>query len=219
MKMKKLFQAIRKGDIVTVRNLIEKKSELIACVAKQPPKKDDGQSPLQVALKTGQFDIITYLLDKNADVNFMESEECCNEWRAPVIHDAINMAVMNTRWNVINLPKIGLQVMHSKEDADRAYHILRRILESGADINAVDSYGNTCAGRVCAQACQILPSYNYTTGEISDERIITEELSEDLHRIFNLLYEYGMKDHILRPDIDKPAKEYYGKEPVARFLR
>ena len=52
--MKKLFKAIRNNDLDTVRQLIEKKPELVNCTAKQPPKKDDGQSPLQVALKTGK---------------------------------------------------------------------------------------------------------------------------------------------------------------------
>ena len=55
--MKKLFQAIRRGDAAAVRELLEKKPELIACTAKQPPKKDDGQSPLQVALKTNHLEI------------------------------------------------------------------------------------------------------------------------------------------------------------------
>lgn len=44
--MKKLFTAIRKKDNETVKALIEKKPELVNCTAKQPPKKDDGQSPL-----------------------------------------------------------------------------------------------------------------------------------------------------------------------------
>lgn len=58
------------------------------CTAKQPPKKDDGQSPLQVALKNGAFDIADYLIDQGADLNFIEDASCCNEWRAPVLHDA-----------------------------------------------------------------------------------------------------------------------------------
>ena len=44
--MKKLFTAIRSSDFEMVRLIIEKKPELVNCVAKQPPKKDDGQSPL-----------------------------------------------------------------------------------------------------------------------------------------------------------------------------
>jgi ankyrin repeat protein len=97
--MKKLFVAIRNSDLDTVKQLIEKKPELVNCVAKQPPKNDDGQSPLQVAFKTGNVDIAEYLIDAGANVNFIEDESCCNTWRTPVLHDAINCAVMNCRWN------------------------------------------------------------------------------------------------------------------------
>jgi hypothetical protein len=55
--MKKLFLAIRHGDLELVKKIIEAKPELVDCTAKQPPKKDDGQSPLQVALKTEQHEI------------------------------------------------------------------------------------------------------------------------------------------------------------------
>ncbi len=113
--VKKLFQAIRQGDLETVKELLDKKPELIGCTAKQPPKKDDGQSPLQVALKTGNFEIAEYLLMLHADVNFMESKDCADEWRAPVIHDAINAAVMNSRWNVNSEIYGGVKVFHSKD--------------------------------------------------------------------------------------------------------
>ena len=59
--MKKLFKAIRDGNIELVKQLVDNKPELANCVAKQPPKKDDGQSPLQVALKTGNVLIAEYL--------------------------------------------------------------------------------------------------------------------------------------------------------------
>ena len=97
--MKKLFTAIRKKDNETVKALIEKKPELVNCTAKQPPKKGDGQSPLQVALKSGNFEIAEYLINNGADVNFIEDESCANDWRMPALHDAITAAVMCCRHN------------------------------------------------------------------------------------------------------------------------
>ncbi len=97
--MKKLFKSIRSKDFEQVKEIINNKPDLVNCVAKQPPKKDDGQSPLQVALKTGAFDIADYLIDMGADLNFIEDTSCCNSWRIPVIQDAIIAAVMNCRWN------------------------------------------------------------------------------------------------------------------------
>ncbi|MED4455044.1 ankyrin repeat domain-containing protein [Metabacillus fastidiosus] len=95
--MKKLFIAIRRGDLDQVKELIEKKPSLVNCTAKQPPKKDDGQSPLQVAIKSGNFSIAEYLIDFGADLNFIEIDSC-NEWKMPVIQDAIMATVMNTRF-------------------------------------------------------------------------------------------------------------------------
>lgn len=217
--MKKLFQAIRQGDAAAVRELLDKKPELISCTAKQPPKKDDGQSPLQVALKTNHLEIAEYLLDLGADVNFMEAEDCASGWRAPVLHDAVNAAVMNSRWNVNSQAMYGgIKVFHTREEADRAYLILKRMLDLGADIRGVDSYGNSCVWRVCLQARQILPAYNRTTRTLGTDRILTPELREDLTRIFTLLYDRGMETDYIKPGESVTVRGLYKNEPVAQFL-
>lgn len=216
--MKKLFQAIRSSDFDTVKQLLDKKPELISCTAKQPPKKDDGQSPLQVALKTGNFEIANYLLDLGADVNFMEADTCCNEWRAPVIHDAIVAAVMCSRWNVNSSLYGGLKEFSTKEKADVAYQILERIIGLGADVNAKDSYGVSCMWRFCSQARQILPTYNHVQQKLLEDRIFTSELKDDLSRIFCILLENGMDLEYIAPSFSCSAKEMYGEEPVGYFL-
>ena len=68
--MKKLFKAIRDNNFELVFQLINSDPELVNCTAKQPPKKDDGQSPLQVALTTGNLEIASYLLDMGADATY-----------------------------------------------------------------------------------------------------------------------------------------------------
>lgn len=216
--MKKLFQVIRQGDLAAVRELLEKKPELISSTAKQPPKKDDGQSPLQVALKTGEFDIAEYLLDAGADVNFMEADTCANEWRTPVLHDAINAAVMNCRWNT-NSPAGAVEVFSTKEKADRAYGILERMIGMGADVNGKDSYGNSCLWRFCLQARQILPSYSHVKHEMGNDRIVTKELTDDLSRIFLLLKENGMDMDYVAPNASCKAEELYKEEPLAYFFK
>jgi len=69
--MKKLFTAIRQGKIEEVKSIIERKPELVNCVSGPLPKKDHGQSPLQVAFKTGKYEIaFTYvkrLIENGAD--------------------------------------------------------------------------------------------------------------------------------------------------------
>lgn len=214
--MKKLFVAIRQGDIDTVKALLEKKSELISCTAKQPPKKDHGQSPLQVAIKSGNFEIAEYLLDCGADVNFMESESCY-EWRIPVLHDAIMAAVMSSRWN-INSSIMGFKQFNSKEKAVAAFHILKRLIDMGADVSALDSYGNSCLMRAILDARQILPTYNYNEDRLGDDRIITDELKEDLSQVFNLLIENGADVNEIHKHSNLTLSEHYGKEPVAHFF-
>lgn len=62
--MNKLFADIRHGDIDAVKSAISKNPEVVnEMFSGSKPKKDIGQSPLQVALKCAQFDIIDLLLD------------------------------------------------------------------------------------------------------------------------------------------------------------
>lgn len=210
--MKKLFTAIRKSDIDTVKDILKKSPDLISCVSTGAPKKDEGQSPLQVALKASSTDVLHYLLDAGADINFIESPNCGNPWRAPVIHDAINRAIMCSRWNV-KRPD-GLEVFNTKKDADEAFEILKRIVSLGADINAKDSFGNACLDRACLQARQILPAKD------SDDRILTEELTFDMTRIFKLLISNGADLNYIKPNgTEKTYIESYGDETLGLFLK
>lgn len=216
--MQKTFKAIRSGNIDAVKQILDAHPEEINAVAKQPPKKDDGQSLLQVALKTGNLDIANLLLDYHANVNFMEAEDCCNDWRMPVLHDAIRCAIMTCRWNSKDYIS-GEYIMHSTADkADKSFFVLKRMLEMGADISAKDSSGNTTLERAILDARQLLPTYNYSTKTISDNRIITPEIRHDFIRIFKLLFDYGADTQWIDRISGKTIKEYYAAEPVAEFL-
>lgn len=215
--MKKLFIATRKGQLEIVQELLEKKPELISCTAKQPPKKDDGQSPLQVAIKTGNTDIADYLLDLGADVNFME-QESCNEWRMPVVQDAIMAAVMCSRYIYLPWGEKEWKLCKTKEQSDKAFHILERmVVEKQADISSHDSYGNSCLGRAILDARQILPRYFYAEQRL-EEKPLNDELKEDLTRIFNLLLEHGANINEVDPKLGKSLRDFYSKEPVAQFF-
>ena len=86
--MKKLFVLIRQGNLEEVKNIIEKRPDLLNCIAGPQPKKDHGQSLLQVAFKTGKLDIADYLIEKGIDVDFMEAEDDDPGLRVPVLFDA-----------------------------------------------------------------------------------------------------------------------------------
>ncbi len=215
--MKKLFKAIRDKNFELVSLLINSNPELVNCTAKQPPKKDDGQSPLQVALKTGAFDIAEYLIDNGADLNFIEDEYCCNPWRVPVIHDAINAAVMSSRWNTNN-QYIGFEVFSTEENAVKARKILEKMLQLGSNVNKLDSHGNSGIWRFCLQANQILPSFNYTTNCECDDRIFTIELETDLLNILNLLCKYGADLSYVSPNVGLTVKEFYANGSMSKLL-
>ena len=185
--MKKLFDSIRKNDILAVKELIESNKDLINCISKNGLSRDDGQSPLQVAIKTNNIDIANYLLDVGADVNFIEKESK-NKWKAPIIHDTLRTAIANTRWNTYNG---NLKVFHSKDESDKAFNLLKRIIELGADVNAHDSYNNSCLDRVLLDCKQILPYYDIEKDLLSNDRIITEEIKDDVSRIIKILIDNG----------------------------
>ena len=210
--MKKLFTAIQKSDHMTVAALLDKSPELIRCVHQGNPKKFDGQSPLQVALKTADTQMVELLLTYRPDVNFMETEPCANDWRAPVLHDAIDRAIMSARWNV-SRPD-GLEVFNTQAQADEAFAILKKLIELGADVNAQDSYGNSGMDRACLQARQILPRPN------SDDRVLTDELRNDLSRIFALLKLSGADMSYTAPSaFGKTYAEQYADEAIGFFLQ
>ena len=212
--MKKLFTAIRTSDLETLTQIIEKKPELVNCTAKQPPKKDDGQSPLQVALKTGNTAIANYLLDQGADVDFIEDESCCNQWRTPVLHDAINCAVMLCRWNTDD-QYMGFRVFSTKERAEEGLAVLKRMLVMGADVNALDSYGNSGLNRFALQAKQILPSFNYAEHCEGKDRVFTDELHEDLKKVLQALKDAGADPSYKAPNLGYSVREFCSEGSVS----
>lgn len=183
--MKKLFVAIRQGDRETVCALLDRKPELIACTAKAPPKKDAGQSPLQVAIKSGNLAIAHLLLDRGADVNFMEAEDCGSDWRMPVVQDAVMAAVMSSRWNTVWNGSV--QVNGSQERADEAFALLERMVGMGADLTRRDSYGCTALERALLDTRQIIPQFHIGEKRYLENRVLTPELDADLMRIFRLI--------------------------------
>lgn len=172
---------------------------------------------MQVALKTGALDVAEYLIDCGADLNYMEDESCCNEWRTPVIHDAINAAVMKCRWNTNDKIR-GFIEYSTEKEARKAYEILEKMLKLGADVNKLDSYGNSGIWRFCLQANQILPTFNYFTNSESDDRIFTKELENDLLNVLNLLCKYGADISYVSPNTKRTVRDFYLGGSLSKLL-
>lgn len=168
--MKKLFKAIRQENLEEVRTIIEKKPELVNCVATPPPKKDNGQSPLQVAIKTGAFEIVDYLIMNNADVNFMEKEDDDLGLRCPVLHDAIRAVLMSLCYKKF-------------DSSDKGLKVVEELLKRGADPNKRASNGFDALNMAISDAEYVLDNDIYSASWEKTEQQIT--------KLFDLLIEYG----------------------------
>lgn len=123
--MNKLFKDIRHGDIEAVRAAISKNAAVVNEVYNaKAPKKDIGQSPLQVAIKCGEFEIVNLLLEKGADSDFMEDPAIVPPHSVcmSVLHDAIIGVFASLCYK---------QYSHSEKYID----LIKILLENGADPN------------------------------------------------------------------------------------
>ena len=155
--MKKLFVLLRQGNLEEVKKIIETKPELLNCVAGPQPKKDHGQSLLQVALKSGNFDIADYLIDKGIDVDFMEAEDDDPGIRAPVLFDAISATIDSL---CINQFAAQQEVRKKFDRSDRALVLLNKIIANGADVNKRSSNGLSALNWSLHHAEQIMKRAN-----------------------------------------------------------
>ena len=207
--MKVLFTEIRNGKLEAVRARLDAQPELVAATATSPPKKDDGQAPLQVAIKSGQFDIAQLLIDRGADVNFIETSTL-NRWNTPVLHDAIRAAVFSSRFGrnrALPGEPVDLEVMNTQEQFTRALGVLRRLLESGADVTKMDSMGNPALMRAMLDARQVA------------SEPLSADLTQDLRQIFNALLQAGADLEWVDPRFGRSLASQVVGTPLAELFQ
>lgn len=171
--------------------------ELVNSCKQAPPKKDDGQSPLQLSLKTGQFAIAECLMIQGANANFVEASRI-NKWRAPVLHDALRAAAFNSREKDTD----------KRDRFDHAIKVLKRLLKLGADPNARDSYGNSCLGRAILDARIRLSVSKPSRGAFTDFGVI-----------FATLLKAGADVHATHSARPESAFEETRGTILARFIK
>ena len=172
--MNKLFKDIRHGDIEAVRAAISKNAAVVNEVYNaKAPKKDIGQSPLQVAIKCGEFEIIDHLLEKGADSDFMEDPAIVPPHSVcmSVLHDAIIGVFASLCYK---------QYSHSEKYID----LIKILLENGADPNRKTSSEVFPIGTAVNYAEMILER----GGAYPDIQEITKER---LFESLDLLIKYG----------------------------
>ena len=216
--MQKTFQLLRRGDIEGVRQILDKKPEEVNAVSGDKPKRDQGQSLLQVAIKSGHLDIADLLIDRGADLNFIEEPTELNPFCQPVIQTAGGRAVFDCR-RMIKRWNGQYEMYSSKEKADQSFKVFKKMLELGADISQKDSHGGTLLQNILRETKEVLPSYYWKTKETSDNILITDELRHDLNRIYDLLICYGVTSEEISAYHKIPLKELYQNSPTMEFLK
>ena len=215
--MQKTFQLLRRGDIEGVRQILDKKPEEVNAVSGDKPKRDQGQSLLQVAIKSGHLDIADLLIDRGADLNFIEEPTELNPFCQPVLQTAGGRAVFDCR-RMIKRWNGQYEMYSSKEKADQSFKVFEKMLELGADISQNDSHGGTLLQTILIETKEVLPSYYWKTKETSDNVLITDELRHDLNRIYDLLIRYGVTADEIAVYQNIPLKELYQDSPTMEFL-
>ena len=153
--MKKLFTSIRQGELDEVARILDKNPDLISCLAKAPPKKDDGQSPLMVAIKSDNPEVAHLLLDRGADVNFRDAPSQPNNESAPIWYLAVGQCFMRARHTV------GPGIERTKQH----FELLCRLLNLGMDPN--QKFTNDWMTRGAWQYS--LDQYDYFANDTLDE--------------------------------------------------
>ena len=172
--MNKIFKDIRHGDIEAVRAAISKNVTIVNEVYNaKTPKKDIGQSPLQVAIKCGEFEIIEFLLEKGADSDFMEDPALVppNSVCMSVLHDAIIGVFSALCYK---------QYSHS----ENYMNLIKILLENGANPNRKTSSGMLPIGTAVNKAEMILECKNAYPD-------IQEITKKRLFETLDLLIKYG----------------------------
>lgn len=172
--MKKLFTSIRQGKLDEVAAILDKKPELIACLAKSPPKKDDGQSPLMVAIKSDNLEVAHLLLDRGADVNFRDAPTQPHNESAPIWYNAVGQCFM----------RAGHTVGPGPERSKAYFLLLRRMLDMGMDPNQ-----KFTSDRLSRNAWQVaLDKYDeFAHNCFDDYPAIRKRQQEENHRLQEML--------------------------------
>ena len=201
--MKKLFTCIRQGKLDEVAAILDRKPELISCLAKAPPKKDDGQSPLMVAIKSDNLEVAHLLLDRGADVNFADAVNPYGvNFSAPIWYDAVGQCFMRARHTVGPGP----------ERSKGYFLLLRRLLDMGMDPNQKTSHGLNTWQHALNEYDQFARK-SYPSYYVEEAKQENHQLREMLKAVLDELLKHGADIHAFNPPHDN------GLPTVAAILR
>ena len=162
------IKTIRENDFEKIKKMVADDKAYVTVCNGKTPKRDAGQSALQIALKTGSFDIAQFLIEQGADVNFIEDQTIATVF-CPVLHDCIKM--------------VFLYSLDKEMYYDKALNILKMMISKGANPETVDCAGNNALNRAILDTAFMrkYPDYDKM------EKIAVERFRE----IFKILIDAG----------------------------
>ncbi|MCX6569195.1 MAG: ankyrin repeat domain-containing protein [Candidatus Aminicenantes bacterium] len=136
-RSQEIFDVLRKGDISTVKALVEKMPQVLDA------RDGDGMTPLHYAAMGGNADLINYFIDKGAKLELKSVEgetplllAASLDRRAAVDALLKRGAALETRNNYLRTALI----LCARERGQAA--TARVLIGAGADVNAVDKFGD-----------------------------------------------------------------------------
>ncbi|MDH4270606.1 MAG: ankyrin repeat domain-containing protein [Candidatus Aminicenantes bacterium] len=137
-RSQEVFDLLRKGDIPAVKASIDKSPRLVEA------RDSDGDTPLHYAALGGNVELINYFIDKGAKL----------EPQNALLRTPLHLAAMNDRKDAVAVLLKRGAALETRDGHQRTALILcarergqaptgRVLIEAGADVNAVDSFGST----------------------------------------------------------------------------
>lgn len=186
--MKKLFTVIRQGKLDEVIRILDNNPDLISCLAVVPPKKDHGQSPLMVAIKSDNPAVAHLLLDRGADVNFQDEPSQPHNESCPIWYLAVGQCFM----------RAGDHVSQAMKDRSKEFFLLlRRLLDMGMDPNqkATSDFGSRNAWQHALDQYDNFARSSYTSYNTEGDKSHNRQLREMLKAVLDELLAHGVDIH------------------------
>ena len=148
--IKRFFKAVSDGNTNKVSELLDENTVYLTVCNFAPPKKDDGQSGLQIAFQTGNFEVAKLLIDKGANINFMATPLEINKWNTTsVLHACVKATIFSS-----------YTLQKDTKQFDKAFSLLQLLLSKGANPNSIDYYGNNCLHEALLYASEMFDNPN-----------------------------------------------------------
>ena len=171
-----------------VTRILDNNPDLISCLAVAPPKKDHGQSPLMVAIKSDNPAVAHLLLDRGADVNFQDAPSQPHNESCPIWYLAVGQCFMDA----------GNYVSQEMKDRSKEFFLLlRRLLDMGMDPNqkATSDFWSRNAWQYALDQYDYFARSSYSSYNTEGDKSHNRQLREMLKAVLDELLAHGVDIH------------------------